>query len=278
MSQTLRSSGATRPNAKIISVGERGTSGSNMALLARRPRAYRNAVLLIGGTSLAHFRIRFAQAIMRRDLLPSFWSQVGLLADNDTVLTVPVDNLGDVSRVPEANGVEIVPLSAFSDVRLFPNLAILRFADNMGAFIEKAKEVSPHRDQLSVPSLVVRWLSYIWAVDGDQNPLAGGIGTPSARWLENIFSSAGLELAPGLTSGASCPEAVWQAARWWHEFYAPPNENAASPLGRRQAICPEGIYIVRQAAAALLGPRDSIGGMPKSGSPKSSKEFTPVRR
>jgi hypothetical protein len=276
MSTTLRSSGASKPNPSITESPANAARLSNTAWLERRPKELRNAVLLLGGTNLVHFRLRCAQAVMRRDLLPSFWSQVGLLRDDDTVMTIPVDTLADVSRVPDANGVEIVPISVFDSTHRFPNIAVMRFSLKMETLIKLAEEVSPHREQLSVPVLIVRWLACAWALDDDRNPLIEGVGIPSARWLENVFAAAGVELAPGLGSGASCPEAVWQAARWWHEFYAPRDGEEASELGRRDAISPEGIYVIRQPAAALLGPRDSKDGSPKGGSQKRSKEFNPI--
>jgi hypothetical protein len=31
--------------------------------------------------------------------------------------------------------------------------------------------------------------------------------------------SSSFDLTPGLESRSSCPEAIWQAATWWHGFY-----------------------------------------------------------
>jgi hypothetical protein len=33
-----------------------------------------------------------------------------------------------------------------------------------------------------------------------------------------VLGAAGFELTPGIASSATCPEAIWQAARWWHEY------------------------------------------------------------
>jgi hypothetical protein len=38
--------------------------------------------------------------------------------------------------------------------------------------------------------------------------------------LDIVFGVVGYDLTPGLESRASCPEAIWQAAKWWHEYYA----------------------------------------------------------
>jgi hypothetical protein len=34
-----------------------------------------------------------------------------------------------------------------------------------------------------------------------------------------VLGAAGFDLTPGLESRASCPEAIWQAAKWWHKYY-----------------------------------------------------------
>jgi hypothetical protein len=47
--------------------------------------------------------------------------------------------------------------------------------------------------------------------------------------LEIVFGAAGFDLTPGLESRASCPEAMWQAAKWWHEYYE--RENRAGLVG-----------------------------------------------
>jgi hypothetical protein len=277
MESILRSSGAKKPNLEIEDQSMQAAKASNVKWLKARPAELKSAVLLLGGTSLAHFRIRCAQAIMRRDLLPSLWSQVGIVTSHNVVITIPVDSLSDVSRVPEANGVEIVPVSTFDDSTDFPNIALLRFTPSMASLLKTVEAVTPHREQFSIPTLLVRWLTYIWAVGEERNPLSEGIGVPSARWLESVFAEAEIELAPGLASGASCPEAIWQAAKWWHEFYGTGSKPENS-LGRKDTITPTGIYIARQHAAAIRGPRDKADGSPTDQTRGVSQEFNPMRR
>jgi hypothetical protein len=50
--------------------------------------------------------------------------------------------------------------------------------------------------------------------------------------LEVVFGAAGFDLTPGLESRSSCPEAIWQAAKWWHEYYTRENRK-----GLRGAYC-----------------------------------------
>ncbi|MEJ7812076.1 MAG: hypothetical protein WKG32_16810 [Gemmatimonadaceae bacterium] len=47
--------------------------------------------------------------------------------------------------------------------------------------------------------------------------------------IEVVLSAANYDVMPGLESRASCPEAIWQAAKWWHEYYE--EENKEGPEG-----------------------------------------------
>ena len=64
------------------------------------------------------------------------------------------------------------------------------------------------------------------------------------------------ELTPGLASRSSCPEAIWQAAKWWQEFYEKTTvtDDAVPPESRKyEGMTPEGYFVVRQRAAAIAG-------------------------
>lgn len=63
------------------------------------------------------------------------------------------------------------------------------------------------------------WLAYVWGAGRAANPLLDSQGIPSAAMVELVLGGAGYDLTPGLESRASCPEAIWQAARWWHSYY-----------------------------------------------------------
>jgi hypothetical protein len=66
---------------------------------------------------------------------------------------------------------------------------------------------------------------------------------------------AGIELTPGLSSSASCPEAIWQAAKYWHNFYKEAAQTAHDDNAAQQV--PEGKYTIRQKAAAADWPPES---------------------
>jgi hypothetical protein len=67
---------------------------------------------------------------------------------------------------------------------------------------------------------MIRWLAFVWGVARSGNPLLEGYGMPSAAMLDIVLGVVGYDLTPGLESRVSCPEAIWQAAKWWHEYYA----------------------------------------------------------
>lgn len=207
-------------------------------------------VLLLGGTSLVDFRQRVAQSGLRGDLSPSYWSLCGILIDSgQRFLSVPLAP-GDISRVPATNAIVECDISDYDDPAAWPNVGVVRFAADMSTVVEQARLVAQRRTIVDLPALVLAWLGFAWAVSGRPNPLIESLGMPSAVFVETAHAMAGLELTPGLASAASCPEAIWQAAKWWYEFY----EEAPAPVrGSRNAgpISPEGRYALRQPSAQL---------------------------
>jgi hypothetical protein len=209
-----------------------------------------SGIILLGGNSLAHFRIRVAQSHVRSDLLPSFWSLVGILKDAQTFASVPFDGSADPSDVPRTNGVQTCRLEEYDDPGRFPNIAVVHFTDNEGPIQQNIDRVRLQRSVIDLPTLMLPWLGYIWSVGEAGNPLLAGHGLPSAAFVETVYGIAGIELTPGLSSASSCPEAIWVAAKWWHEFYG----EETGPGGAVQAIArkPTGQFAVRQPAAAVV--------------------------
>jgi hypothetical protein len=224
-----------------------------------------DGVILIGGASLADFRVRVAQSSLRGDMFPSFWSQAGILLGDGKFVSVPLDLnarsselADDVSAIPRANGVRTCSLDEIDDPRRFPNIAVIRFAKVHKDVRNDIERVSKNRSIIDIPSLMLPWLAFIWATSGASNPLLGGIGLPSSAFVETVFAMAGFELTPGLSSASSCPEAIWQSAKWWTEFYKSASKSdAAAKKKDAVAIVPEGAYIIRQASAAVEWPEDT---------------------
>ena len=242
----IRRSPETSPNDALKEMAA-AANESNLGWLGRVGGG--DGLLLLGGSSLAHFRIRVAQSHVRTDLLPSFWSLVGILTGDGTFVSVPLDILGDASSVPATNGIQTCRLQDYDDPKRFPNIAVIRFAKDDAPVRANIDAIRGGRSIVDLPSLMLSWLAFVWGAGGARNPLLEGAGLPSAAFAEALCGIAGIDLTPGLSSASSCPEAIWQAAKWWHGFY----EDAAAPAGPTQAVAivPTGAYTIRQPNAAV---------------------------
>lgn len=245
----VRASAATSPNRQLTEL--RARKGEGNAAWLRRAGASAG-IVLFGGTSIADWRLRFAQSVFRDDLTPSHWSLAGLLVDEPTFLSVPLE-LDDVAAVPPTNGIRTCVVRDYDDPARYPNVAVLTFAAEDEAIRSAVAQVQRQRSVLDVPALIVAWLAHVWAVD-DRNPLASGHGIPSAAFVEAVHSVANIELTPGVASASSCPEAIWQSAKWWDGYYRESARLAAAPDAPRSpghAIpqVPSGRYVIRRSAA-----------------------------
>jgi hypothetical protein len=260
----LRRSDVARENPLLKEIGAptQGTAERTANFSWLDSTGYRDGVLLLGGTSIVDFRMRVAQSELRQDLLPSFWSTCGLLIDGKVLMTARVDAISNSSARVERNGLEAVTLdgeSRYGDPSLYPNIAILQFTDDHAAIREHVARIGQERNIVDLLSQIVAWLGYCWAVGGSGNPLMQGHGIPSATLVERAHGLAGIDLSPGLPSASSCPEAIWQAARWWYEAYDAV-ETASKSKQKDSAFSPRGAYLIRQPAAAAAGIRDDVQG------------------
>ncbi len=235
-----------------------------------------HGILLLGGASVAHFRVRTAQSHARADLAPSYWSLAGLLTSKDSFLSVPLELGRDASDISLKNGVCACSLDDYDDPRRFPNIAVFYLTEDKKTILEHAVRVSLQRSIIDLPTLMLPWLSYIWIAVKATNPLAESLGLPSAAFLETVYGIAGIDLTPGLASSTSCPEAIWQAAKWWHKFYE--DESKAAVAGNAAPHVPKGDYAIRQVAASVAWPPEMTdwtaepGKVPLRGSRRSSKK------
>ena len=252
-------SSSKNPELHYLSPGPRETN-SQWVARAGIP----DGILLLGGTSLAHFRTRVAQSHLRRDLLPSFWSLAGILRDGRTVDTVVLD-WPDASAVPETNAVRTLRLRDFDDPAWYPNVAVLRFAGDDEALRAGLRRVRGERSIVDLPRLVLAWLGFVWGAGGEGNPLLAGHGQPSAAFVEAVHALAGVELTPGLASDASCPEAIWLSAMWWRHYY----EETSTENETR--LAPSGVYATRQRAAAVHDPGDPGGASTRPAAGKAKR-------
>jgi hypothetical protein len=200
------------------------------------------SILLLGGSSLAHFRIRVAQSHLKHDMVPSCWSLAAIILSKDKFVTVPLDLHQNVSEVPSTNGIMSCQMSDYDNPKLFPNIAVLEFSTNHKEILEKVETLKMGRSGIvDLPGLMIPWIGFMWGVGRQGNPLFEECGLPSATFVESVYSLVGTELTPGLSSRSSCPEAIWQGAKWWHDYY---KTAAMAP--------PKGTFVIRQPNAAML--------------------------
>ncbi|MEK6410435.1 MAG: hypothetical protein AABN34_26225 [Acidobacteriota bacterium] len=144
-----------------------------------------------------------------------------------TAKNVTASPVYEISLEPQAgfgfptptNGVQKGKLSHYRDPARYPNIATLGVPVPEKEVLKALERFQMQRAVLDAVDLVVRWLAFAWGVAHNGNPLLDGQGIPSAAMLEIVFGAAGFDLTPGLESRSSCPEAIWQAAKWWHEYY-----------------------------------------------------------
>jgi hypothetical protein len=283
----FRHSTAPSANPKLTTQPSRPRSVEAEARKLAGKASVDGTLLLVGGCDLTHFRLRVAQSHVRGDMAPSFWSHVGILCEEDSGLVLyeaALDPPAGFQEMPKSNGVQRGSAARYEDETLFPNLALLRFpvpkvessprgrgsASGPGpSQIPSAiKSVCDQRGVLDIPSLVLPWLGFVWGAGMPTNPLVAGTGIPGAVFAEAAFAAVGVELTPGLSTRSSCPEAIWQAARWWYPFYIDrgPSEKAAPgkqpsptadshPTGTYWLGQPEAAYIERTPPAKTRAPR-----------------------
>jgi hypothetical protein len=225
------------------------------------------SLLLLGGSSTTDFRVRVAQSHARSDMLPSFWSHVAIVTGRQSqtwglseISLTPPRGFDDV---PSRNARQENTIDHYADPLLWGNIALLSFPIDGKQVDEGMQRLSRDRGIVDLGELIVPWLAFVWGVGNAPNPLLQDKGLPCAVYAETVMSIAGLELTPGLASQSSCPEAIWQAAKWWYQFYAQADGNGQLP---------KGIYALRQPAAAVAElasvRRGPGGGLPPARPPR----------
>lgn len=254
---SIRQSSATGPNIQLQETPPKARE-TNSAWLKRV--GAKDGIILLGGAAISHFRIRVAQSHARADLKPSLWSVAGILLDGDRFLSAPLELCGEASEIATRNGITTCPISDYDKPAQFPNIAVINFTSDVGFILQKARLIGgdpennrpAQRGIIDLPTLMLPWLRYIWIAGNATNPLSEDKGLPSAVFVETVYGMAGIELTPGLSSATSCPEAIWQAAKYWHNFYEAAAETTIETNAAQQI--PSGNYGLRQKVAAADWP------------------------
>lgn len=259
MIRTLRSN-AQDENPQFVRVERQRMNNIALieaALAAKQvpATAARTLILLVGGRNATSLRLRVAQSHVRHDLTPSAWSHAALLATPATsVAETPLYQISLEPRrgfgyAPPSNGIQEATLAEYRDARMYPNVAVISLPVPYEAAMATLERLRLQRTVIDFPELIVAWLGYAWGVGRAANPLFDGVGIPAAVLLESVLSAAdAFELTPGLASRSSCPEAIYQAARWWHQFYAA-NTPAPADGGAQNASdrLPAGVWCATDA-------------------------------
>lgn len=246
-----RRSSASTPNELIQQTQRNGRSIAT--LLKDGGLEADGTLLLVGGTDVLHFRLRVAQSHLREDLTPSSWSHVGILRGGEggpRVCEVALDPPTGFAGMPRSNGIQTGPLARYDDARRFPNVALLRFPLGAGALHDAIARVRDERGLLDLGALILPWLAFVWGAGLPANPLLAATGLPSAVFVEAVFGALGQELTPGLATRSSCPEAIWQSARYWYSYYL--GEGALTTTRPTRDKAPHGIFAVEQDYATII--------------------------
>lgn len=201
------------------------------------PDADASLLVLLGSRGHVPFRLRVAQSHLRHDLTPSYWSHVALLgplADDpgETPLyEVAFEPPGGFGVPTTTNALQVGRMRTYTDEKRHPNIAVLRLpvaatqwqAETTEGRISVLERYQKQRSVLDATELLLDWLAFLWGVGRAGNPLLEGRGIPSAAMIESILEASGYDLTPSLESRSSCPEAIWQAAKWWHPYYGERN-------------------------------------------------------
>jgi hypothetical protein len=243
----FRISTASQANTQLKEVEDGGLA--NLRWLETYAGEYlqTGSLLLLGGASNTDFRLRVAQSHARSDMRPSLWSHVAILTQPQDqtwaikeVSLIPPQGFGDV---PACNAAQESTLVSYDAPDRWPNIALLSFPVQGDQVKEGMQRLAIDRGIVDLGALLIPWLAFVWGAGNAANPLLQDQGIPSAVYAETIMGIAGLELTPGLSSQSSCPEAIWQSAKWWYQFYTQTEGQGQSP---------KGVYTLRQRAAAVM--------------------------
>lgn len=194
-------------------------------------------LVLLGGDDVVSFRLRLAQAHLRPDMLPSYWSHsmlaklAGPGVRDATAIHVPLDQPAPPAYPRRTNGVVETPLKDFADAKRYPNIAVIALPIRQDEVLDKVKRFQESRGTLDGLEFVLRWLAFCWGAARPANPLLEGYGMPSACMLEIACAAARFDLTPGLEARIACPEAIWASALHWQDFYRERHDGRV-PLGR----------------------------------------------
>lgn len=196
-------------------------------------------LLLVGGSSSRHQIVRRAQAPIRFDSLPSYWSHAAVILawerepDRAIGSEVTWEPWSPDRQVSERNGVTLFPLSRYlGNPDQYPNLAFaslsfrdpkpeskseVKMIDYRSAIRDAALDPNQDRFRYRLLDWLRIWGGYTYQPHGQPNPLLNEVPVPGAAYCEYAFEAAGIDLTPGATAPNGCPELLWSTLLYWQK-------------------------------------------------------------
>ncbi len=211
---------------------------------------------LVGSRDLPGHTLRMAQAILRWDLRPSYWSHVFVVAQpvtsqtslsNVKILEIPPFPRNGQFPKPEQNGVNEGTLGQYDDKTIDANVGLVAVTlaeKETTQLLKRAKAWNADRVRFNFWNMLGAWQTYLWSQGAKTNPLREGIPIAASSYIEYIFEGLGLGVTPGASSRNSAPEHLWNAACWWHKAFKEDDRKIA------------GMFAVRDPGCAMLRPNE----------------------
>jgi hypothetical protein len=283
MNTAVRVAPNARQNPAVLDWSERYRGRDNAAFLAgvaraleRTGRAYPETidpggvlcVGLLGEFGHIGYGLRRAQATLRLDRQPSYWSHALLVA---TALSAGQNAYRSPRTAPWLYEVAFTPDPAMTMVAFrsgasprssadyvparfrrlappaVPNIAILALAltaDERERVLARAIRPETDSTRYDLGQLRARWFEYLVDPVVQPNPLAEGVAMPSAAYVQLAYDAAGVDLSPGAMQRNTAPEHIWQLVRRLYR-----DAELMDESGHRAPRVVAGWYCVRDRSA-----------------------------
>src|SRR5215467_2881591 len=208
-------------------------------------RGLRAAIGLLGEYGLVGYTIRLAQALIRFDRQPSYWSHSFLF--HSAVPTAPqqirarnteapiiwestIDFTGPVPQLHMVNGVSPRYLRDYNRTRFdllshhcVPNVGAVVFAlseEEVNRLLQRATDPNVDALRYDFSGLIGTWFAYIMNRQNEMNPLGAGYAVYCSAYCQLAYDAISLDLATGAHARNTSPEHIWQAGKWFSEVYS----------------------------------------------------------
>jgi hypothetical protein len=283
MNTAIRVAPNARQNPAVLDWSRRYRGRDNAAFLAgvareleRTARDYPDTVDpagvlcvgLLGEFGYIGYGLRRAQATLRIDRQPSYWSHAFLVG---TALSAAPNAYGSRRTAPWLYEVSFTPDRAVSAVAFrsgasprssadfvatrfrqleppaAPNIAIIALAlteDERERVLARAIRPEMESTRYDLGLLRARWFRYLVDPVAEANPLAEGVAMPSAAYVQLAYDAAGVDLSPGAMQRNTAPEHIWQLVRRLYR-----DAELIGADGKRAPRVVAGWYCVRDRSA-----------------------------